>query len=85
MYTYIMTMTRTQIYFDQDLFSRLKTCAKLNKTTVSGYIRQLLNEKTNPNLAVKKKSLLDLAKSAKKLGKSNMAKDFDKYLPPELR
>lgn len=79
-------MIRTQIYFDQNLYTNLQIGARLNKTTVSEYIRSLLKEQIKTNSRIKsKKSLSDLAKQAPKLGKSNIIKNFNKYLPKEWR
>jgi hypothetical protein len=80
-----MAMIRTQIYFDKELYADLKTGAALNNTTISNYIRQLLVLNKEQPTHKPLKSLLDFAKSAKSLGKSNITKNFDKYLPKNLR
>lgn len=85
MYIYIM-MTRTQIYLDPDLYTNLKIGASLNKVTVSGYIRSLLATTLVCETKHRKAPTLStLARSARRLGKSNIAKDFDSYLPSDLQ
>lgn len=83
-------MIRTQIYLDDNLITNLRIGAKYNKTTVSEYVRQLLNEKISPISipATKKVSpLLKLAKLASKDPKPrrliNYSGNIDKYLPQE--
>jgi hypothetical protein len=83
-------MVRTQIYFDENLFDNLRIGAKLNKSTVSAYIRKLLHEKISCDTKIgAKKTLLDLGKSAKKYKKLkkriNVSGNMDKYQPEEWR
>lgn len=93
MYTYIMSMTRTQIYFDQDLYTNLKIGATNRGISVSEYIRQLLSEKISFDPLTKKKKsknpLLELARLGEKDKtpgkKTDVARNFDKYLPKEWR
>jgi hypothetical protein len=87
-YTY--TMIRTQIYLDDNLLTNLRIGAKLNKTTVSGYLRDLLRNKIKTDIKAKpKKTLLDLIKFADKQKKPkkliNLSGNMDKYLPENLR
>lgn len=75
---------------DDNLITNLRIGAKYNKTTVSEYIRQLLNEKISAVSIPKNKKinpLLELAKLASKdktKGKpTDISRNFDKYLPIE--
>jgi len=89
-----MAMIRTQIYFTKELYRDLKTGAAINNTTVSDYIRQLLDDKSAINQLASKQNkpgnpLLELAKinpkrsaSEKKL---NISGKVDDYLPVNLR
>ncbi|MFA6518071.1 MAG: hypothetical protein WCV93_00255 [Candidatus Shapirobacteria bacterium] len=85
-------MTRTQIYLDQNLAASLRTGAKLNKITVSAYIRQLLNAKPRLDSGAKIKNtdpLILLARMAVRRPVSkrsiNISENIDKYLPENLR
>jgi len=49
------------------------------------YMKTLIKLKTNPAKNKNKKTLFDLAKKAKSLGKSNIVANFDKYLPKNLQ
>ncbi|MBU1088536.1 hypothetical protein KKA02_01485 [Patescibacteria group bacterium] len=49
------------------------------------YMKTLIKLKTNLVKNKKKQTLLDLAKKAKSLGKSNIVANFDKYLPKNLQ
>ncbi|MBU4209962.1 hypothetical protein KKC08_02730 [Patescibacteria group bacterium] len=48
-------------------------------------MKTLIKLKTNPAKNKNKKTLFDLAKKAKSLGKSNIVANFDKYLPKNLQ
>ncbi|MBP9817529.1 hypothetical protein KBC75_02085 [Candidatus Shapirobacteria bacterium] len=83
-------MIRTQIYLDDNLLTNLRIGAKLNKTTVSGYLRDLLREKIKTNSQVKSKNafseLIKIANSFPKTKKkTNLSENIDKYLPENLR
>ena len=83
-------MVRTQIYFEDDMINSLRIAAKYNKTTVSEYIRQLISEKSIPQHMTNNKKvnplleLVRLASKYKSKGRpTDVARNFDKYLPVE--
>ena len=76
-------MQRTQIYLDKDLKQQLKTRAKLNKTSFSEYVRQLLKKQLEAESEHKlsgKEGLLRLADSAIDHGPTDLSRRIDDYL-----
>ncbi len=82
-------LQRTQIYLDRHLHRDLKVGATSMNITISEYIRRILSEKvyskkfTGGKITVKA-PLSSMAKRSVRLGKKDLAKNFDAYLEQSL-
>ena len=80
-------MNRTQIYLPKRQIQTLRQEAQKRRTTVSGVIRGILDEKLEKNTASRKKNffdgLLELAEKTSQMGKKaprDLATNMDTYL-----
>jgi len=84
-------MQRTQIYFPESLYEDIRTGASSMGVTVSEYIRRVLKETlydmstkvSIPNKKTTRPTLL--AKSAVSLGKTDLSRNFGRYLEASLK
>ncbi len=72
-------MIRTQIYIPDDLYKEAKLYAKLQKTTISHFVREGLRAslETQKKKNSKKLTLLDIAGSMKWKRKTNAAQEHN--------